>query len=87
MTAAFSLAMPFGGWKDSGVGSRNGGANGVLKYCRAQAISAPRIPTQSREVLWYPYSRSKTRVAMVLVTAAAARGLRRIGLKPRRGQK
>jgi acyl-CoA reductase-like NAD-dependent aldehyde dehydrogenase len=85
MTAAFSLATPFGGWKNSGVGSRSGGANGILKYCRAQAISAPRIPTQSREVLWYPYSRRKTRFAMGLVTAAAARGIRRIGLKPRGG--
>lgn len=85
MSAAFSMALPFGGWKNSGIGSRSGGAAGVLKYCRAQAISAPRIPTQSREVLWYPYSRRKTRFAMGIVRATAARGLRRVGLKPRGG--
>ena len=85
MSAAFSFALPFGGWKNSGVGSRNGGADGILKYCRPQAITAPRIPTQSREVLWYPYSRRKTRFAMGVVRAAAAHGLRRVGLKPRGG--
>ena len=38
------------GWKNSGVGSRNGGAEGMLKYCRPQAITAPRMPTQSSEI-------------------------------------
>src|SRR5258705_175861 len=85
MSAAFSMALPFCGWKNSGIGSRSRGAPGVLKYCRAQAISAPRIPTQSREGLWYPYSRRKTRFAMGIVRATAARGLRRVGLKPRGG--
>ena len=28
MSAAFSLALPFGGWKNSGVGARSGGAGG-----------------------------------------------------------
>lgn len=83
MNAAFSFALPMGGWKHSGIGTRNGGADGVLKYCRAQAIAAPRIPTQSRELLWYPYSRRKMRFALGLVRAAAAHGVRRVGLKPR----
>jgi acyl-CoA reductase-like NAD-dependent aldehyde dehydrogenase len=47
---AFSLALPLGGWKRSGVGTRFGGASGMLKYCRPQAITAPRIPTQPREL-------------------------------------
>jgi acyl-CoA reductase-like NAD-dependent aldehyde dehydrogenase len=84
MANGFSFALPMPGWKDSGVGSRNGGADGLLKYCRPQAITAPRIPTQSRELLWYPYSRRKFRVLMGVVRAAAAHGLRRVGLKPRR---
>ena len=50
------------GWKNSGIGSRNGGAEGILKYCRPQAITAPRLPTQSSELLWYPYSRRKFRM-------------------------
>jgi acyl-CoA reductase-like NAD-dependent aldehyde dehydrogenase len=41
----FSFALPMGGWKESGVGARWGGASGILKYCRQQAITAPRIPT------------------------------------------
>jgi len=45
-----SFALPMGGWKHSGVGSRNGGASGMLKYCRQQAITVPRIPTQSKEL-------------------------------------
>ena len=42
------------GWLE-GVrhGYRAGGANGILKFCRAQAITAPRIPTQKSEMLWY----------------------------------
>jgi acyl-CoA reductase-like NAD-dependent aldehyde dehydrogenase len=85
MTNGFSFALPMPGWKHSGIGARNGGADGLLKYCRAQAISAPRMSTQSREVMWYPYSRRKTWFAMGIVRAAAARGLRRAGLKPRGG--
>ena len=79
----FSVALPMPGWKDSGIGSRNGAAEGILKYCRPQAITAPRIPTQSREVNWYPYSRRKTRLFTGVIRAAAGRGVRRIGLKPR----
>jgi acyl-CoA reductase-like NAD-dependent aldehyde dehydrogenase len=85
MANGFSFALPMPGWKHSGVGSRNGGADGILKYCRPQAITVPRIPTQAREVLWYPYSRRKFRVALGIVRAAAAHGLRRVGLKPRGG--
>ena len=76
-----------GGWKHSGIGLRNGGAAGLLKYCRPQAITASRIPTLSRELLWYPYSRRKFRLALGLVRAAAARGLRRVGIAPWGGRK
>lgn len=79
----FSFALPMPGWKNSGIGSRNGGPDGILKYCRAQAITAPRMPTQSREINWYPYSRRKTKVFTGVIRAAAARGRRRLGLKPR----
>jgi acyl-CoA reductase-like NAD-dependent aldehyde dehydrogenase len=85
MANGFSFALPMPGWKHSGVGSRNGGPDGVLKYCRQQAITAPRVPTQSRELLWYPYSRRKFRMLMGVVRAAAAHGVRRVGIKPRGG--
>jgi acyl-CoA reductase-like NAD-dependent aldehyde dehydrogenase len=82
----FSFSLPMPGWKNSGVGSRNGGADGMLKYCRVQAITAPRVPTQTREVNWYPYSRRKTRLFTGVIRAAAARGWRRVGRKPRSSQ-
>ena len=80
MANGFSFALPMPGWKNSGIGSRNGGADGLLKYTRPQAITTPRIPTPSRELLWYPYSKGKFRVTMGIFRAAAAHGLRRVGI-------
>lgn len=79
----FSFSLPMPGWKSSGIGSRNGGPDGILKYCRSQAITSPRLPTQSREINWYPYSRRKTKVFTGVIRAAAGRGWRRIGRTPR----
>ncbi|OMB83112.1 aldehyde dehydrogenase family protein [Mycolicibacterium farcinogenes] len=76
----FSFALPMGGWKESGVGSRWGGASGLRKYCRQQAITAPRIPTLSAEPSWYPYSPLKIKLIVALMRATAARGLRRVGI-------
>jgi acyl-CoA reductase-like NAD-dependent aldehyde dehydrogenase len=83
MSNGFAFDIPMGGWKNSGVGTRLGGAHGVLKYCRPQAITSPRIPTQANEVLWYPASRRRAKFALGLLRAAAARGVRRVGIKPR----
>jgi len=83
MANGFQFGLPMPGWKDSGIGARNGGADGILKYCRVQAITTPRIPTQANEPLWYPYSRRKFRFGLGLMRATAARGVRRLGLKPR----
>ena len=33
---------PMGGWKTSGIGARFGGADGVRKFCRQEAVIAPR---------------------------------------------
>ena len=75
----FNFALPMGGWKQSGSGARWGGASGVRKYCRQQAITVPRIPTQKKELLWFPYSATKFRFALGLMRAAAAQGKRRFG--------
>lgn len=83
LSNGFSFALPMPGWKDSGIGSRHGGADGILKYCRPQAITAPRVPTQKREINWYPYSRGKTKVFSGVIRLAAGKGVRRLGLKPR----
>ncbi|MEV6557389.1 aldehyde dehydrogenase family protein [Nocardia sp. NPDC051756] len=76
----FNFALPMGGWGQSGVGARWGGANGVRKYCRQQAITAPILPTQDKELFWYPYSMPKLLFALGAMRAAGARGLRRIDL-------
>lgn len=83
LSNAFASEVPMGGWKSSGIGSRGGGAHGILKYCRPQVITAPRIPTMASEPLWYPASRRRSAVAMGMMRAATARGLRRFGITPK----
>ncbi|WP_280198266.1 aldehyde dehydrogenase family protein [Nocardia cyriacigeorgica] len=74
----FSFALPMGGWGKSGVGARWGGPNGVRKYCRAQAITKPILPTQEKELIWFPYQVPKILFALGAMRAAGARGLRRL---------
>jgi len=76
----FNPAMPMGGWGLSGVGARWGGAAGVRKYCRAQAMTKPKLPTMSKELFWYPYDMNKLVVMVSAMRVAGARGLRRIDL-------
>jgi len=83
MSNGFAFDLPMGGWKHSGVGTRLGGAAGILKYCRPQAITSPLFPTLAMEPLWYPASRRRTKFALSLLRASAARGVRRLGIKPR----
>lgn len=33
---------PMGGWKNSGIGARFGGADGIRKFCRQETVVAPR---------------------------------------------
>jgi acyl-CoA reductase-like NAD-dependent aldehyde dehydrogenase len=81
---AFAYDIPMGGWKHSGVGTRMGGATGLLKYCRPQAITSPLLPTLAKEPLWYPVSRRRVNFALGLLRASAARGVRRFGIAPKR---
>ncbi|MBH0781300.1 aldehyde dehydrogenase family protein [Nocardia bovistercoris] len=76
----FSYALPMGGWGQSGVGARWGGASGVRKYCRQQAITKPILPTQRKELFWYPVKPSNLLIALGAMRAAGARGLRRVDL-------
>ena len=83
----FNFALPMGGWKHSGIGARNGGAYGLLKYCRTQAITAPRMATQSREICCgSPTIADVSRDDGRGIRAAAGRGSRRLGIKPRGGR-
>ena len=59
----FATTLPHSGWKSSGIGARLGGANGLYKYCRVQAVTEPRIPVLARELTWYPYTSRRTAIA------------------------
>ncbi|GAB2642673.1 aldehyde dehydrogenase family protein [Nocardioides ginkgobilobae] len=77
----FAVGLPHSGWKASGLGARLGGAQGLRKYCRVQAITEPRIPITTKELTWYPYSARRTAIAGRVLRLAAGRGLRqRLGL-------
>ncbi len=75
----FSFTLPHSGWKSSGIGARFGGAHGIRKYCRQQAITVPRMPTPASEPLWYPYTPSRGRLVARLLRAVVGRGRRRLG--------
>ena len=70
LVATFQLPIPMGGWKQSGVGTRFGGAQGVLKYCRQQSVVSERLALSS-EPNWYPVSPKKGRLI--------AKGIRLLG--------
>jgi acyl-CoA reductase-like NAD-dependent aldehyde dehydrogenase len=79
----FQFPLPMGGWKESGLGARFGGPNGVRKYCRQQASVTERI-NQRAETYWYPYSQRKGRVtSMALRLLEMHDWRRRLGLKPK----
>lgn len=73
---AFALNLPQGGWKASGIGARSGGANGVLKYCRKQAVTVGRV-NPKRELVWYPYSPRGARLLRRVTRMLGAHDLRR----------
>lgn len=81
-----ALPIPMSGWASSGLGARFGGADGLLKYCRSQAITRARL-APSNEPLWYPYSEAKSRRTARLVRFAVARGTRRLRAGTLRGDR
>jgi len=48
-------SLPFGGVKQSGVGSRHGGADGVRVFCQKQSIMVEQRARKS-EFSWFPYA-------------------------------
>jgi acyl-CoA reductase-like NAD-dependent aldehyde dehydrogenase len=37
------ITAPMGGWKESGIGARFGGVDGIRKYCRQETVVEPRV--------------------------------------------
>ena len=76
----FQLPLPMGGWKESGLGTRLGGANALLKFCRPQAQVSERLNLPA-EPYWYPVSRRKALLqARFMRFLGAQDWRRRIGL-------
>ena len=54
--------LPFGGWKESGIGVRHG-AGGIQKYCQVQAIAVTRPGLAGkRELYHFPYKPSRSKL-------------------------
>jgi acyl-CoA reductase-like NAD-dependent aldehyde dehydrogenase len=80
----FQFPLPMGGWKESGIGARAGGAAAVRKYCRAQAIVSDRLEPRT-DISWYPYTPLKAAIQARAIRLLGARDLRRrLGLRTRR---
>ena len=72
--------LPMGGWKESGIGYRNG-EYGIKKYCRSEAIVSARTLLGS-EPLWYPYTPKRRALVRKLGDFLKGRDLkRRLGRK------
>ena len=67
--------LPMGGWKESGIGYRNG-EYGIRKYCRSEAIVSARTLLPS-EILWYPYTEQRHKAVSAITRFIGGRGRRR----------
>jgi betaine-aldehyde dehydrogenase len=76
-------SLPFGGWKQSGIGTRFGEA-GIRKFCRTESLAITRFGGK-RELGWHPYTRARRRRFTRIARAFIARDWRRrVGLKSAR---
>jgi acyl-CoA reductase-like NAD-dependent aldehyde dehydrogenase len=66
--------LPFGGWKESGIGVRHG-AQGIRKYCRSHSVLVARFGPK-KEIHQFPYRRGVSRLLdglLVLLHGRAGR--------------
>jgi Aldehyde dehydrogenase family len=76
ITNVFQFPVPMAGWKESGLGSRSGGPDGIRKYCRTKSIVADRV-AMKKELVWYPYTRKKGKLLEVMGRLMSAKDWRR----------
>ena len=83
MMHVFQFPLPMGGWKESGLGHRMGGPDGIRKYCRKQAFVSEKV-NLNNEMHWYPYSPLKALFTSRLLRMIELHDWRRrLGLKPK----
>ncbi|PPI93215.1 aldehyde dehydrogenase family protein [Nocardia nova] len=70
--------LPMHGWGESGIGGRNGGAEGIVKYCRPQAVTSPRMTVKPlNQLLWFPYTPFKSDLIELTIRLIDGGGWRR----------
>jgi acyl-CoA reductase-like NAD-dependent aldehyde dehydrogenase len=77
MVGFLASDVPFGGWKDSGIGYRHG-ETGIKKFCRMESLVITRFGGD-RELLWFPYTEGRSKLLRRLTRFFNARGRRRFG--------
>jgi acyl-CoA reductase-like NAD-dependent aldehyde dehydrogenase len=55
-----ATGLPFGGWKESGIGVRHG-AQGIRKYCKTHSVLVTRFGPK-KEVHMFPYSKRTSKL-------------------------
>jgi acyl-CoA reductase-like NAD-dependent aldehyde dehydrogenase len=64
---------PMGGWKTSGMGARFGGAEGLRKYCRQEAVVAPRTSVGAGSNYYSNSHKALTRMNKLMTRLALLR--------------
>jgi hypothetical protein len=67
-----ALALPMGGWKSSGLGTRHG-AGGIRKYTKTQSLLITKLAPK-RDIHMFPYRKRRTRMLERLTALMYGRG-------------
>ena len=67
------ITAPMGGWKESGIGARFGGAESMRKYCRIETLVEPRIKIGSGANYYSSSPQAASRMAKQMMWMALRR--------------
>ena len=73
ITNLMCTTAPHGGWKASGIGARFGGADGLRKFCRAEAVIAPRTSVGAGGTYYNSSAKALARMNRLMTKMALAR--------------